>query len=203
MAFIPPALVLVAFGVRWLWQRFVLIIAGEPEPAPSGRIRELTADWRAERDLVFRPKRNAHPVWGLALPSRGTIRLALIAGAAGACVGAAVMLDRSSLEPAVAVTDSASRAQSRSDSPLSVRTELVKPTSSSAASAIQNSSPVPSSRNDSISQRAELQPFSTKAATPSDRPGCDVSLCERSYRSFRASDCTYQPFGGPRQFCAR
>ena len=202
IAFIPPALVLIALGLRWLWQRFVLVVAGEPEPAPRGRIRELTADWRAERDLVFRPKRNIHPVWGLALPSRGTIRIALIAGVAGACVGAAIVLHRSSFEPAVANSDGASRMTGRSDSSPSVRTEVVKPTSFSAASGIQNSSPVPSSRNDSLSQRAELQPFSN-AQSSSDRPSCDVSLCERVYRSFRASDCSYQPYEGPRQYCAR
>ena len=33
---------------------------------------------------------------------------------------------------------------------------------------------------------------------------CNIPVCERSYRSFRASDCTYQPDeGGPRQFCDR
>ena len=33
---------------------------------------------------------------------------------------------------------------------------------------------------------------------------CNIPVCERSYRSFRASDCTYQPNeGGPRRFCDR
>ena len=31
---------------------------------------------------------------------------------------------------------------------------------------------------------------------------CNVSLCASSYHSFRASDCTYQPWSGPRQICA-
>jgi outer membrane biosynthesis protein TonB len=41
-------------------------------------------------------------------------------------------------------------------------------------------------------------------ATPvslSTRNACDVSACSRAYRSFRESDCTYQPFSGPRQVC--
>jgi hypothetical protein len=41
-------------------------------------------------------------------------------------------------------------------------------------------------------------------ATPvslSSRNACDVSACSRAYRSFRESDCTYQPFSGPRQVC--
>jgi len=32
---------------------------------------------------------------------------------------------------------------------------------------------------------------------------CDIPACEQFYRSFRASDCTYQPFSGPRQYCGR
>lgn len=30
---------------------------------------------------------------------------------------------------------------------------------------------------------------------------CDVTVCAATYHSFRASDCTYQPDEGPRQFC--
>jgi hypothetical protein len=32
---------------------------------------------------------------------------------------------------------------------------------------------------------------------------CNVPACERFYHSFRASDCTYQPYAGPRQLCER
>jgi penicillin-binding protein 1A len=35
-------------------------------------------------------------------------------------------------------------------------------------------------------------------------PRCDYEACARTYRSFRASDCTYQPFSGaPRQLCEK
>jgi membrane peptidoglycan carboxypeptidase len=41
---------------------------------------------------------------------------------------------------------------------------------------------------------------------PSTQAGnalCDVQACSGMYHSFRASDCTYQPYsGGPRQMCA-
>src|SRR6185312_8478653 len=43
-----------------------------------------------------------------------------------------------------------------------------------------------------------------KAATPvslQTRNACDVQACASAYRSFRESDCTYQPFSGPRQVC--
>jgi penicillin-binding protein 1A len=32
---------------------------------------------------------------------------------------------------------------------------------------------------------------------------CDVPACEAFYHSFRASDCTYQPYWGPREYCER
>lgn len=32
---------------------------------------------------------------------------------------------------------------------------------------------------------------------------CNVRACARSYRSFRASDCTYQPYQGERRMCER
>ncbi|MCG6115405.1 MAG: PBP1A family penicillin-binding protein [Mesorhizobium sp.] len=32
-------------------------------------------------------------------------------------------------------------------------------------------------------------------------PACDVQACSRRYRSFRASDCTYQPYNGQRRMC--
>lgn len=30
---------------------------------------------------------------------------------------------------------------------------------------------------------------------------CNVPACSATYRSFRAWDCTYQPFYGPRRYC--
>jgi membrane peptidoglycan carboxypeptidase len=32
---------------------------------------------------------------------------------------------------------------------------------------------------------------------------CNYRACEDAYRSFRASDCTYQPYGGPRRLCEK
>ena len=32
---------------------------------------------------------------------------------------------------------------------------------------------------------------------------CNVPACEQYYQSFRPSDCTYQPYAGPRQYCER
>ena len=32
---------------------------------------------------------------------------------------------------------------------------------------------------------------------------CNSDACARAYRSFRSSDCTFQPFEGPRRVCTR
>ena len=39
------------------------------------------------------------------------------------------------------------------------------------------------------------------AAPPA--PACDVQACAAAYYSFRATDCTYQPYDGPRRLCTK
>ncbi|MFZ1196302.1 MAG: BA14K family protein, partial [Pseudolabrys sp.] len=39
------------------------------------------------------------------------------------------------------------------------------------------------------------------STSPNNR--CDIQACANAYQSFRASDCTYQPFEGARRFCLR
>jgi hypothetical protein len=39
------------------------------------------------------------------------------------------------------------------------------------------------------------------APAPSGARGCNIDACSQRYSSFRSSDCTYQPFGGPRRTC--
>lgn len=38
-------------------------------------------------------------------------------------------------------------------------------------------------------------------AAPTNR--CDIQACSNAYKSFRASDCTYQSFDGPRRACTK
>jgi hypothetical protein len=51
------------------------------------------------------------------------------------------------------------------------------------------------------------EPLEAEAATAATQPvqaevlQCNVERCTTAFRSFRASDCTYQPFEGPRQLC--
>jgi membrane peptidoglycan carboxypeptidase len=34
-------------------------------------------------------------------------------------------------------------------------------------------------------------------------PQCNIQACSRAYRSFRSSDCTFQPYRGPRRICEK
>jgi hypothetical protein len=39
---------------------------------------------------------------------------------------------------------------------------------------------------------------------PAGASSCNIPVCSQFYHSFRASDCTYQPYdGGPRRVCER
>jgi membrane peptidoglycan carboxypeptidase len=43
--------------------------------------------------------------------------------------------------------------------------------------------------------------FASLATEPEEAPACDVAACAARYRSFRSSDCTYQPHSGRRRMC--
>jgi hypothetical protein len=48
----------------------------------------------------------------------------------------------------------------------------------------------------------QLTPPVLRAPTAAPAPPkCDIAACSAAYHSFRASDCTWQPFDGPRRFC--
>ena len=46
-------------------------------------------------------------------------------------------------------------------------------------------------------------PDATQPSAETQNAQCNVPACEGFYHSFRISDCTYQPYWGPRQFCER
>ena len=51
--------------------------------------------------------------------------------------------------------------------------------------------------------QARATPADTTAATPVAAASCNVSACSSAYRSFCASDCTYQPMSGERRLCTK
>lgn len=64
-----------------------------------------------------------------------------------------------------------------------------QPQSQQAASGQPDSSQPPAATAQSAAAQAPAQ--------------CDVQACSAAYRSFRASDCSYQPYHGPRRACTK
>lgn len=50
---------------------------------------------------------------------------------------------------------------------------------------------------------ADDSPQATKIPAQTAAAQCDVQACADAYQSFRASDCTYQPYNGPRKLCEK
>ncbi len=47
------------------------------------------------------------------------------------------------------------------------------------------------------------QVLAAPAPAEAAQPKCDVVVCAQAYRSFQESDCTWQPFDGPRRLCTK
>jgi hypothetical protein len=153
-----------------------------------------------------KPEGNFHPIWGAAAPAAGLARIILVAAGIGVVAGAAAtssLLDQRSSQaprdtPAAPV---AARAPPGHGAPAeTVNPELVNSGELPVPSAAP--SPGPSQRSGPPAIEAAA-PAATGSDAFSDRPACNVSACERSYQSFRASDCTYQPYSRPRRLCTR
>ena len=50
---------------------------------------------------------------------------------------------------------------------------------------------------------APVEGLGTQGTETTPAPLCDVSACERAYRSFTSADCTYQPSWGERRLCKK
>jgi hypothetical protein len=111
IAFVPPALVVIAAVLHWLHEKFVVAVAGEPEP----RVRPTRADTRPT---------GTSPAAPIAAPSRGLARPALIAVGVGACFGGAAMAFLQ-LHRSVA-NDSAAADAIQPNAAIAVQTEAVK-----------------------------------------------------------------------------
>jgi hypothetical protein len=58
---------------------------------------------------------------------------------------------------------------------------------------------VPGETVGTVASRVPVDPVA--AATPRPVDACNYEACADAYRSFRADDCTYQPYDGPRRRC--
>ena len=66
--------------------------------------------------------------------------------------------------------------------------------------------PLPPGANNNVTAIVEPQigmpaPAAPAVAAAPAQPKCDIAACSAAYHSFRAIDCSWQPFDGPRRFC--
>jgi 1A family penicillin-binding protein len=59
-----------------------------------------------------------------------------------------------------------------------------------------------------VTARAQAEPATAEGEDPvqqarAEAPQCNIRRCAQAYRSFRAEDCSFQPFEGPRRLCTR
>lgn len=74
---------------------------------------------------------------------------------------------------------------------------VIAATPPAAKAPVETTGSAPASSTEEKSASA-ANAANTAPATPNS---CHVQACAATYHSFRASDCSYQPFDGPRKFC--
>lgn len=75
-----------------------------------------------------------------------------------------------------------------------------KPAQAASASSTESTGAAP--KEDDGQDRRDAAVVAPVAASTAAAPNsCAIAACSSAYRSFRPSDCTYQPFGGPRKTC--
>ncbi len=80
---------------------------------------------------------------------------------------------------------------------------LLAPDSAPAASPPVASAPTPAPQATNVhplTQSKSIQDVATELSG-GQRAECDYRACANQYQSFRASDCSYQPYSGPRAIC--
>jgi hypothetical protein len=90
-------------------------------------------------------------------------------------------------KPAAETTGVAARAEDNKDA--------------TAATTAVNRGDISQGTGNGAENRPGFSTVSTQAAPSNNR--CDVQACASAYQSFRASDCTYQPFEGARRVCEK
>ena len=97
-------------------------------------------------------------------------------------------------------TDTTTAAASASDRPAATA-QAATAQAAAATPVAPTNEPVKNEPTSSASAQPSATPVSVQASVGAPAGACAIEACASAYRSFRASDCTYQPFGGPRKMC--
>lgn len=158
----------------------------------------LAAATRA-KDKTAGPNEDLSPVY----PKKTDVRL--VGSVTGTPQPAETAGAGSASAPAVA--ESSAKAEPKAEPPQ-------KPAAETTGAATPSEPAAPSTAASARASVASNETNTPRAAAPTATPPvpaanlaasnrCDVQACSGVFQSFRASDCTYQPFEGPRRVCER
>ena len=152
--------------------------APKPRQIPIDRPPTQSADNAGKTQTPAQP---AAPIVAQAAPPTTTTTTAATTGIAPAAMAAAT--------PAEAAPAPANPATPPQAQP-AVQAAAVTPAPT----------PTPTPTPQPVAAPATAAPVQTASAPAAS---CNIQLCAATYRSFRESDCTYQPFQGERRVCER
>lgn len=72
-----------------------------------------------------------------------------------------------------------------------------------AQATVNGGAAAPAGHDEATRAQASVTDQTDHPETTAAVANCNVAACSASYRSFRAADCTYQPFDGPRRVCTK
>jgi BA14K-like protein len=152
---------------------------------------------------------NFHSVWSVGAPEPGYLRATLLATAIGIVAGVpttSTLLEKSpkasrphSVTPMHFANQVINHGQSTNPGLVAKA-----PSPPSAVVPIQNTSsqaPSEGQHGDLTAGQSGLQTTFNAQSNPEQH--CNIAACEEQYQSFRPSDCTYQPYSGPRRYCSK
>ena len=87
--------------------------------------------------------------------------------------------------------------------PVTLAATPAQPVAAPTAAANASSTAVAPARTGVTTGSTPVEALGTQSTETTPAPLCDVSACERAYRSFTSADCTYQPSWGERRLCTK
>jgi hypothetical protein len=150
-----------------------------------------------------------HPIWAGGVSEAGYLRIIVVAAAIGIASGASTTSTLLEGSP-----EGSFRNMGRSDndawlyltSPSTEPESIVNaPLTNSGPIPIQSrpSAALPENQKSNNVLEKQPEPQVPTVGLANSEQHCNIAVCEQLYQSFRMSDCTYQPYSGPRRYCAR
>lgn len=156
-----------------------------------------------------------HPIWRVAALEAGYLRIIVVAAAIGFVTGASTTstlleespegsfrnIGRSDNDAWQYLTSPSIEPESRVKAPLTNSAPV--PTQGLPSAALPESQKSGNVLEEQSGKEQQPEPQATINGQTNSEQHCNVAVCGQLYQSFRLSDCTYQPYSGPRRYCER